>query len=202
MTRCAIWATVSTNEQENQCLVLREWARRHGLEVVREFAAEDAASTQDGDGTNGTEFDAARAELLKGARLGNYHVILIWALDRLSRSGAEDTLTVLRQLAEYGIDVRSHQEPWLRTRTPETRELLVGIVDWRAEQESSRRSEQIKAGLARRRAQGKPVGGRKPGARDRQQRGSEGYAAAWSAGGKRREATERDRASEAEEQGK
>jgi len=48
-----------------------------------------------------------------------------------------------------------------------------------AHQESARRSERIKAGLARRRAEGKPVGGRKLSAKDRRPRKTEGYSAAW-----------------------
>jgi putative DNA-invertase from lambdoid prophage Rac len=114
--------------------------------------------------------------------------VLIWALDRLSRRGIEDTLSVLRRLAEHEADVWSLQEDWLRTSDPAMRELLIGIFGWMAGQESKRRSERIKAGLARRKAEGKPVGGRVAGAKDKHKRGSDGYFAAWSEGGKRREA--------------
>jgi len=192
MTRACVWARVSTTDQraENQLTVLREWAQRRGLEVVCELVTEDSA-WQAGNGAKGREFDAARAELLNGARLGHYQVVLIWALDRLSRRGAEDTLATLRRLSEYGIDVRSHQEDWLRTSSPEVRELLIGIFAWLSRQESARRSERIKAGLARRKSEGKPVGGRKLGAKDKTRRGTDGYVTAWQEGGKRREALER-----------
>lgn len=192
MTKAAIWARVSTSEQEtdNQLIVLRAWAKRRGLEVVREFATEDSGWMQ-GNGPKGKEFEAARAEMINGARLGHYQVVLIWALDRISRRGPEDTLATLRRLAEYDTDVWSHEEDWLRTGSPEVRELLIGIFAWLAKQESTRRSERIKAGMAKRKAEGKPVGGRKPGSKDKKQRSSAGYVTAWSEGGKRREAAGR-----------
>ena len=46
------------------------------------------------------------------------------------------------------------------------------------QQESNRRSKRIKAGLARRKAEGKTVGGRRLEAKDRLKRRTEGYAQA------------------------
>jgi putative DNA-invertase from lambdoid prophage Rac len=186
--KAAIWARVSTDDQhtENQLEQLRVWADRRGLEVVREFITEDSAWAANGGNGKGAEFDRKRNELINCARLGHYQVVLIWALDRLSRRGIEDTLNVLRRLAEHQADVWSLQEDWLRTSDPAMRELLIGIFGWMAGQESKRRSERIKAGLARRKAEGKPVGGRRRGSKDKRSRAREGYVAAWSEGGKRR----------------
>jgi len=182
--KAAIWARVSTEDQEtgNQLTVLRAWAERRGLEVVAELVTEDSGWTRNGNGgkgAKGAEFDRKRAELLDGARLGHYSVVLIWALDRLSRRGPEDTLATLRRLSEYETDVWSHEESWLRTTTPELRELLVGIFAWLAKQESMRRSERTKAGLARRKhVDGEPIG-RQPGAADKKPRKRSGYVSAW-----------------------
>jgi DNA invertase Pin-like site-specific DNA recombinase len=190
VTNAAIWARVSTTEQhtENQLEVLRSWAQRRGLGVVTEYVTEDSAwaGAKAGNGKGG-EFDRARAALLNGARLGEYEVVLVWAIDRLSRRGIEDTLATMRQLYEHGADVWSHQEPWLVTTEPHMRELLVSFMAWIAQQESARRSERIKAGLARRRADGKPVGGgaSKRG-KDKRKRSSEGYIEAWQPSGSRR----------------
>ena len=177
--RCAIWARVSTTDQctANQLEVLRDWAARRGLEIVTEFATEDSAWSS-GNG-KGAEFDAARKKLLAGAHHGDYSVVLIWALDRLGRRGTEDTLATLRQLYERGADVWSYTEDWLVTSTPAMRELLVSIFAWMAQQESNRRSERIRAGLARRKAAGLPVGGRQQGSRDRKPRARAGYQARW-----------------------
>lgn len=73
----------------------------------------------------------------------------------------------LRLLAENGADVWSNQESWLNTADPFAREILIGVFATLAKYESQHRSERIKAGLARRKAEGKPVGGRKPGQRDK-----------------------------------
>jgi DNA invertase Pin-like site-specific DNA recombinase len=192
--RAAVWARVSTTDQHtaNQLGQLREWAARRGLDIAAEHVTEDSAWASGNGNGKGAEFDRQRRELLDGARLGHYNVVLVWALDRLSRKGIEDTLATLRQLAGYGCTVWSHQEPWVQSMTdPAMRELLVSLFAWMAEQESRRRSERIKAGLARRKAEGHPVGGRKPGAKDKRRRATGGYHAAWAEGGARRGAQQR-----------
>jgi len=52
------------------------------------------------------------------------------------------------------------------------------VMAWVARMESQRRSERVRAGLARRRAQGLPVG-RQPGAKDTRPRKRSGYVARW-----------------------
>ena len=64
---------------------------------------------------------------------------------------------------------------------------LAGQAAARAGQESRDRSERARAGAARRRAAGLPVG-RQPGARDRAPRRTAGYIESWGAGGARRAA--------------
>ena len=68
--------------------------------------------------------------------------------------------------------------------TPEVQDVLVAFAGWMAQQESRRRSERIKAGLDRRRAQGKPVG-RLPGAADKKPRKRSAYVASWENGRRR-----------------
>lgn len=105
----------------------------------------------------------------------------------LSRRGTEDMMRYLRLLAEAGADVRSLKDPWLHTLDPLARELLVGVFSTLARYESQRRSDRIRAGLARRKAEGLPVG-RQPGAMDKGQRRRSGYVASWETGGARRAA--------------
>jgi len=178
-TTSAIWARVSTKDQEtaNQLGQQRRLARDRELNVTAEFVTEDSA-WQSGNG-KGAEFDRKRAELINGARLGNYRVVIVWAIDRLSRRGIEDTLATLRQLYDAGCDVWSIQEPWIITTEPRMRELLVSMFAWMAEQESARRSERTKAGLKRRKERdGLPIG-RQEGARDKTKRNRSGYVSAW-----------------------
>ena len=163
----AIWTRVSTDEQEtaNQLDALRQWARNRGLEVVREFEVHESAFT----GKHRGELK----EVLQAAHVGEFNVLLVWALDRLSREGSEQTLALVRQFDERGCEVWSMQEPWMNG-DRHTRELLMAIAGWVAGMESKRRGERIKAGLERRRKQGLPVG-RRSGAKDRKRRKTSGY---------------------------
>jgi putative DNA-invertase from lambdoid prophage Rac len=188
----AIWARVSTTEQHtaNQLEALRAVAADRGLDVVAEFVTEDSAWRASNGKGKGAEFDRQRRALLDGAHEGRYVVVLIWALDRLSRQGIVDTGNVVRQLTAAGCEIWSHQESWMQTTDPHTRELIIAIMAWLAEMESARRSERIKAGLARRRREGKPVG-RRAGATDARKRKRSGYIASWEPGGARRQAQDR-----------
>jgi putative DNA-invertase from lambdoid prophage Rac len=109
----------------------------------------------------------------------------VWAIDRITREGAEGALRIIRQFKQRGCTLVSVKESWLNA-APEVQDVLVAFAGWMAEQESRRRSERISAGLARRRAEGKPVG-RQPGAADKKPRKRAGYVASWE-GGKRRAA--------------
>jgi DNA invertase Pin-like site-specific DNA recombinase len=57
-------------------------------------------------------------------------------------------------------------------------DVLLAFAGWMAEQESKRKSDRVKAGIARRKAEGKPFGGRKPGSKDRKPRARRAASAA------------------------
>lgn len=102
------------------------------------------------------------------------------ALDRIVRDdegGAEAALRIIRLFRQPGVVVVSVQEPWLNG-AGEVQDLPVAFAGWVAGQESARKSERIKNGLARRRAEGKPVS-LQPDAADRAQCKRSGYIAAW-----------------------
>ena len=169
--RAAIWARVSTGDQDtdNQLVRLRDWARQRGFEVVREYVLEESAY-------NG-KHQRQMQQALDDARMGAYDVLLVWALDRLSREGAEAMLREVRRFSERGVRVLSLQEPWTDT-VGESYEVMLAIVGWVARMESKRRGERVKAGLARRKAAGLPVG-RQVGSRDRKPRKRSGYYRRW-----------------------
>jgi putative DNA-invertase from lambdoid prophage Rac len=170
--RCAIWARVSKDEQEsgNQLGQLRAEAARRGLEVAAEYVLDGLSAW-----TGAHREQLRRA--LDDAWAGRYEVLFVWALDRLERGGIEPTLRVMRQLRERGVVVVSLQEPWTDA-SGEMQELLTAIMAWVARMESERRSERVRAGLARRKAQGLRVG-RQPGAADKAPRKRSGYVARW-----------------------
>jgi len=169
MTRVALWCRVSQGEEqttENQLQALRALAAHREYEIVREYSVEASAYT----GSHQPELRAA----LEDARRGEYKVLIVWSIDRLSREGILATLSLLNRFLQYGVEVVSHQEPWTETTGGDVRELLLAVTAWVAQQESERRSQRVKAGMDRRRAQGLPVG-RPPGAKDAKPRKRSGY---------------------------
>src|SRR5258708_5489848 len=151
VTRCAIWARVSTDAQETACQLaeLRSWAERRGLKVVAEYVLDGASAW------TGKHREQLR-QALGDSRIGRYEVLLVWALDRLSREGIEATLSAMRQFADRGVAVWSLRESWTGTSDQHVRELITAIMAWVARMESQRRSERTRAGLARRKAEGRP----------------------------------------------
>lgn len=163
----AIWLRVSGSSQEtdNQALQLREWAARRGLAVVREYRVEESA-------WRGAH-QKALSQVYEDAHRGGFSVLMVWALDRLSREGPLATLEIVHRLGKSGVQVLSLQEPWTEA-AGELRDLLLAITGWVARMESNRRSERTRAGLARAKAQGKRLG-RPPGSKDGKKRGRRGY---------------------------
>lgn len=102
---------------------------------------------------------------------------MCWALDRLSREGSLYTLQLVDRLAKAGVAVASYQEPWVEV-SGDMRDLLLSITAWVARMESKRKSERVKAALARRKREGLPIG-RQPGAKDSKPRKRSGYVARW-----------------------
>jgi len=151
MMKAAIYVRVSTEDQTdmNQIPVLEEWARRRGFEPTGTY--HDVGSAWQ----RSDQRELRR--LLEDARLGRFQVVLVWALDRLSRGGIGPLFQILDKLAGYKVRVLSHQESW--TDTPsELQPLLFGIFAWVANMESKRISERTKAGMARAKEQGKHIG--------------------------------------------
>lgn len=163
----ALWLRVSGDRQDtaNQLATLQTEAARRGLQVIRVF---DVTAS----GYAGQQ-ERQLSEMVAGIRRGEYSAVICWAIDRLTRQGVSETLLAVNRISKAGGTLVSLQEPWVET-SGELRDLLISIVGWVANFESKRRSERIKAGLERRRAQGLPVG-RIEGAKDRKPRKVSGY---------------------------
>jgi DNA invertase Pin-like site-specific DNA recombinase len=162
MQPAVIYSRVSTNKQDadNQIKVLESWAKERGLEVIAVYTETETAWR------DGHQQELAR--LVRDARKGRFHFVLVWALDRLSRLGSLSILSLIHKLASYGVKVHSHQESW--TEAPgELAVILYAIAGWVARMESQRRSERTKAGLQRVRAAGVRLG-RPPGSKDKKRR--------------------------------
>ena len=144
-----------------RCWRLARFASLHGHTIACTYQVGESAWNGGKDsGDNRATLKAA----LDDAWQGQYKVLIIWALDRLTRAGAEEALRLIRLFRERGVVVLSHQEPWLNG-TDEIMDVLIALAGWQARYESNRRSERIKQGIARRKAEGGHVG-RKPEAKD------------------------------------
>lgn len=175
MTAAAVWLRVSTGHQDsdNQVPDVERFAGHHGYEIAERYEVSDSAWKNGG----GAEYKATLKRALDDAHAGKFSVLIVWALDRIVREGAEDALRVFRQFRQRGCIVVSVKESWLNG-SPEVQDILIAFAGWMAERESARRGERIRAGLARRQAEGKPVG-RQPGAADKAPRKRSGYVARW-----------------------
>lgn len=165
--KVAIYARVSTDEQttDNQVPVLKELAERRGWQIIDVFT-EEASAWKSG-------HQKELKKLLKRASYHDYDYLIIWALDRLTREGIGTIMQLFNTFRQYGVQVVSQQEPWVEQSGPMA-DLLLAVAGWAAEFESKRRSERIKAALARKKARGEPIG-RIRGAKDKKKRKRLGY---------------------------
>lgn len=168
--RVAIYARVSKDDgsqtPKNQLLPLRNFAKALGGTVVDEYI--DYASGA------GIKDRVEFLRLLEDSDRRKFDLILVSALDRLSREGISNTLGYLERLKRNGVALKSLSESWLDTRDDGVAQLLLAVFAWTAMQERKRLAERVKLGLDRARKEGKVLG-RPKGAADKRQRALSGY---------------------------
>lgn len=167
--KIAAYTRVSTSLQstDNQLPAIEQWVKTHDAELVMLYSENESAWKA------GHQKELSR--LLNDVRSGKrkYDVLLVWALDRLSRGGSAAILNLVDIFKTYGIKVISIQESW--TEAPGIAgEIMYAIVGWVARMESERRSKRTKAGLARALREGKHLG-RPKGSKDKNKRNRGGY---------------------------
>lgn len=148
--KCALYARISTADKnqdlETQLQPLREWATRLGYETI-EFLEEGVSGAKE-----------SRPELDKMMKLIRRHevdAVLVWKLDRLGRS-LQHLLQMLNEFRQSDVRFLSYTETW-DTATPQGR-LMFQLVGAFAEYERSMIAERVRAGMARAKAQGRPIG--------------------------------------------
>jgi DNA invertase Pin-like site-specific DNA recombinase len=187
--KAGVWFRVSTGHQTdaNQVPDVESFAAHHGYVIAERYQVSDSAWKNGG----GEEYKETLQRALDDAWAGKFSVLIVWALDRIVRLGAEDALRIFRQFRERGCVLISVKESWLNG-SPEVQDVLIAFAGWMAQRESERRSERIKAGLERKRAEDPDFHpGRKPGATDKGKRRRSNYVRSWEKGGARRAAAER-----------
>jgi DNA invertase Pin-like site-specific DNA recombinase len=145
----AIYARVSTDRQkvDMQTRALRDFVNRSGWKIFNEY--KDQGYT----GTNTKR--PAFAEMMHEARKRKFDILLVWKLDRLSRS-LKDLINTLDELRSLGIHFISYEND-LDTTTP-TGKLVFQIIGAVAEFEKEIIRERVRAGLENARQKGKRLG--------------------------------------------
>ena len=145
----AIYARVSTDKQkvDMQISDLQEFVQRAGWIVYREFV--------DNGFTGKDTSRPAFKEMMDEARKRKFDMLLVWKLDRLSRS-LKDLIGTLDELGHLGIDFISYDNK-IDTSSP-TGKLVFQIIGAVAEFERDIISERVRAGLRNARRKGKRLG--------------------------------------------
>ena len=146
--KAAIYARVSTVDQqpENQLGELRRYVAARGWNAV-EYVDRGVSGAKDR--------RPALDQLLADAKRRRFDVLVCWRLDRLGRS-LKHLITLLDDLQALGVAFVSLAEG-IDATTPAGK-LQMHILGAIAEFERARIVERVRAGLARRAAQGKPLG--------------------------------------------
>jgi DNA invertase Pin-like site-specific DNA recombinase len=145
--KCAIYLRCSTSEQdtENQLSPLWTLAAARGWEVGAIYRENESAWK--------ANHQPELARLLIDAAGRQYDIILVFALDRLTRQGPASILNLVNTFAVYGCKVISFNESW--TEMPGIAgEIMLAIAGWTAKMESDRKSQNTLAGLAKAQANG------------------------------------------------
>lgn len=156
--RCAVYVRVSTDEQaqdggslESQERACRALAERRQWTVGGLYT--DAGES--GGRTDRPKLDELRAAVERG----EFAAVVVYALDRLSRS-QRDTLALLDEFAEHGAGLVSASQDF-DTTTPTGRALLGMLAAFAELQRSEIRARTARA-LAAKRERGESAGGRAP----------------------------------------
>jgi len=145
----AIYARVSTDKQkaEMQVVELKEFVKRRGFSLGEVYIDQGY--------TGGNIQRPAFGKMMEDAHKRSFDVLVVWKLDRLSRS-LKDLITTLETLGSLGIDFISYDNS-LDTSTP-TGKLVFHVVGSVAEFERDIIKERVRAGLANARRNGKRLG--------------------------------------------
>jgi putative DNA-invertase from lambdoid prophage Rac len=150
--RVGVYARTSTSDRdqnpETQLLPLREFVRAQAWGLTGEYV--DQASATD------LKARVSWKQLLDDASKRKIDLVLVWRIDRAFRS-VLDAANTLERLRTWKVGLRSYSEPWLDTTSP-FGEALFYITSAYAQLEKGILAERVKAGMARAKKQGLPVG--------------------------------------------
>lgn len=134
---------------DNQLVPLKDFCKAMNWEIAEIYS--DKMS-----GANPARPEFRR--MINDAMLRRFSGIVVWKLDRFSREGIIPTMSYIKQLKERGIWLRSMTESWLDTSQEGITDVVLAIMSWASAEERKKISERTKAGMARKKAQGKHMG--------------------------------------------
>lgn len=156
--KVCLYARVSLDENyddkrfqdvENQLIPLRDFCKAMGWEIIKEYTDRMSGANPARPGFR---------EMMSNALMRRFSGIVIWKLDRFSREGVIPTMSYIKQLKDRGLWLRSMTESWLDTSQEGITDMVLAIMSWAAAEERKKISERTKAGMARKKAQGKHMG--------------------------------------------
>lgn len=160
MVKTAAYLRVSTDQQDfnNQIQPVKDWCASHWWGEPEIYAESESGWRA------GHQRELARllADVRSGRR--HYDYLIVFALDRLTRGGIAACLQLVHSFELAGCKVVSIKENWIADAGP-MRDLFAAFVAWAAQYESTRKSQNTKAGLDKARANGVRLG-RPPGRKD------------------------------------
>jgi DNA invertase Pin-like site-specific DNA recombinase len=150
--KVALYARVSTEDKEQnpktQLYALRQFCKDANYEVYKEYVDEARAK----------DYQHRRAwqQLQKDARMHKFKAVLVFRLDRAFRS-VRECVNLVEDWYERGIKFRSISEGVIDTTTAQGK-FILQIMAAIAELESSIIGQRVAAGMARVKAEGRPLG--------------------------------------------
>jgi DNA invertase Pin-like site-specific DNA recombinase len=155
MKKVAIYVRVSTKDKgqdvENQVSQLKRFCSSRGWDIYEIFSDNES-------GQKGRRERKSFDRMFNAARLGEFDILLFWALDRFSREGTLKTISYLQLLDEYKIRFVSYTEEFLNTNNDLVQSILIPLLSYFAQLEAKKISERTKAGMERARKNGKRLG--------------------------------------------
>lgn len=166
--KAILYLRVSSRRQDsdNQLPALEKWASDNGYEVTAIYRESESAWAE------GHQRELAR--LIRDLPKHKVDILLVWALDRLTRQGIGPILQIVNNFRVHGVQVISLAEKWTDQEPGPMLDLFYAFAGWAANYESNRLSQRVKAGLLRAQKQGKTLG-RRPGSKDKGKRKRTGY---------------------------
>jgi len=155
MKKVAIYVRVSTRDKGqdviNQVDQLQEFCERKNWKIYKVFKDNES-------GAKGRGARSGLDDMFKEAYQKKFDILLVWALDRLTREGMFKTITYLQKLDDYGVRFWSFTEEGVNTDNELVRNAMIAFMSSFAKIERQKISERTKAGLDRAKKKGVKLG--------------------------------------------